>query len=407
LSARDKYLQHYAEPEASALLQADLTQCWRNVLVIPAYRESPELLKDLPDAPDTLLILVLNRPDSDPDTRCNDALRDHLMALPRVKSLVGAGAMLLAMADGRHLLLMERPEPLPQNEAVGLARKIGCDAALALGVAGYIGSRWIHCSDADAKLPEEYFRAAEQIRSASALSYPYHHTRPADPREQVAIDLYEQYLRQYVDGLRDAGSPYAFHTLGSCLAVDATAYARVRGFPRRAGGEDFYLLNKLAKQGPVAIPDCAAIRLSARLSQRAPFGTGPALVKLLKEEHPQQCAMFYDPRCFEGLAALLACMAEHGRPGLEMDDLQRLLAPMPQVRAAAEDLGIAKFLTHASSQCSSREAFERQFQQWFDGFRTLKFIHALCASWERISLQELERQAALSRAVPPHDTLYT
>ncbi len=34
---------------------------------------------------------------------------------------------------------------------------------------------------------------------------------------------------------------------GSSLGVLAPAYAEVRGFPRRQAGEDFYLLDKLAK----------------------------------------------------------------------------------------------------------------------------------------------------------------
>ena len=65
----------------------------------------------------------------------------------------------------------------------------------------------------------------------------------------TATALYELRLHHYVLGLEYAGSPYAYHTLGSCLAVKADAYAQVRGFPKRAGAEDFYLLNKLAKLG--------------------------------------------------------------------------------------------------------------------------------------------------------------
>ena len=63
--------------------------------------------------------------------------------------------------------------------------------------------------------------------------------------------LYEYSLRYYVAGLTYAQSPYAFHTIGSTMAVNAEHYASVRGFPRREAGEDFYLLNKLAKVGSV------------------------------------------------------------------------------------------------------------------------------------------------------------
>ncbi|MFK7829589.1 MAG: hypothetical protein AB8B57_07420 [Congregibacter sp.] len=390
-----KYIKQYAEPEARALLEAKLSLRWANVLVIPAYNESPALLQGLPAWSNTLLILVLNRPDSDPDTRCNDALRQYAMTLPEQASMSNANAKLLALKNANHLLLIERPTSLPQGEGVGLARKIGCDSALALGAARCIGSRWIHCSDADATLPNEYFLAAARVSTAVALSYSYSHRRPSDPRERVAIQVYEQYLQHYVDGLRSAGSPYAFHTLGSCIAVDATAYAKVRGFPRRAAGEDFYLLNKLAKHGAIATPDCSPIRLSARLSQRAPFGTGPALVKLLQQQDPKQSAMFYSARCFEGLREFINCVEKEGHPGMDIDSLKESLAHAPEARAASQKLGVAKFFSHASSQCADRAAFRRQFHQWFDGFKTLKFVHELSQQWGRITFQARTRRAVL------------
>ncbi len=67
----------------------------------------------------------------------------------------------------------------------------------------------------------------------------------------LATQLYELSLRYYVAGMKFARSPYAFHTIGSSMAVSPVHYARVRGFPKREAGEDFYLLNKLAKLGSV------------------------------------------------------------------------------------------------------------------------------------------------------------
>jgi hypothetical protein len=390
LNASHQYLQRYAEPEARALLETGLAERWQNVLVIPAYKESPEFLGILAACTETLLILVLNRPDSDTDPRCNDALRAEVLALPELRRVALANARLLAHQQGNHLLVIERPQPLPRDEGVGLARKIGCDAALALGAMGCIASRWIHGSDADAKIPSNYFDVAADDDAAIALTYPYQHTHPSDARERTAIKVYERYLQHYVDGLRYAGSPYAFHTLGSCIAVDASAYAKVRGFPRRAGGEDFYLLNKLVKHGAVVTPDCAPIRLSARLSQRVPFGTGPALLELLKEQRPQDNALFYHPRCFEGLRVLINAMRQHGQPGMAMEQLLSALCDTTEVSTVVQDLKIEKFLEHARQQCADRKAFQRQFDQWLDGFRTLKLIHALCEHWGRVTLVQLE-----------------
>ncbi|GIR63469.1 MAG: hypothetical protein CM15mP68_1350 [Pseudomonadota bacterium] len=62
------------------------------------------------------------------------------------------------------------------------------------------------------------------------------------------------------------GSAYAYPTLGSTISVHAQSYARVRGYPKRNAGEDFYLLNKLNKLHPVQVLQQPVIEVQARLS---------------------------------------------------------------------------------------------------------------------------------------------
>ena len=45
--------------------------------------------------------------------------------------------------------------------------------------------------------------------------------------------------------------------------------------------------------------------------------------------------------------------------------------------AVLHSMGLDHALAHCRRQGKSPEQFLRQFHQWFDGFRTLKFIHAL------------------------------
>ena len=104
--------------------------------------------------------------------------------------------------------------------------------------------------DADARLPSDYFSRLPRQRVA-AVSWPYCHGPGDTPAETDACERYELHLHHYVLGLAWAGSPYAFHTLGSCISVHVEHYAQVGGVPRRNGAEDFYLLNKLAKTGAV------------------------------------------------------------------------------------------------------------------------------------------------------------
>src|SRR6187401_2705288 len=83
--ALQRYLQRHVEtglPEHS--FGAPI---WHDVLVVPAYRESAAVLQRLATLPvgttRTLVILVLNRPDTDADPSANASLRAALEALAR------------------------------------------------------------------------------------------------------------------------------------------------------------------------------------------------------------------------------------------------------------------------------------------------------------------------------------
>jgi hypothetical protein len=370
-----KYLAHHAEAEAAELLQHPFQQHYDYCLIIPAYRESAGLLQRLEELagaqPGLLVILVLNQPDSDNSADANRKLREALAATREVqRHCIGS---LRQLAGESHLLVIERGLPLPAKQGVGLARKIGCDIALALQANGNLQSRWLHNSDADATLPGDYFQAAEQYCSEVAITHPFVHTLPQDKSLALATYLYDLRLHYYVYGLRYASSPYDFHTLGSCISVDAASYAAVRGFPRRNAAEDFYLLNKLAKLGEVARPTAPLITLMGRDSDRVPFGTGPAVAELSRASAPLQSKLYYHPDCFRALRALLGNL-QGLFDGSELDALSGL--PLAAV-AALKQQGIEKALSHCREHGADLASWEKHFHLWFDGFRTLKFIHAM------------------------------
>jgi hypothetical protein len=271
--------------------------------------------------------------------------------------------------------------PLPTDKGVGLARKIGCDIAWLWINEGTIASRWIHCTDADARLPLDYFqRIPDPGSGMAAATYPFIHAPGGDPACNSATVQYELRLHHYVLGLEYAGSPYAYHSLGSCLAVTADAYAKVRGFPQRAAAEDFYLLNKLAKVGAIERLAGDCIELESRESHRVPFGTGPAVARIRRCDQPQ--AEFYHPRAFLALRALLQFVAAYShdpgpslRSGLEASGLSCELAALCEQSLAA--MGWQPALDHCLRHSDGPTHFMRHFHQWFDAFRTLKFIHAL------------------------------
>lgn len=395
-TARQRYLRRHIEP---ALPDAPRpTEPWRNVLVIPAYRESASLLDRLRQLPGaagrTLVILVLNRPDSDPAADANSALRDAVCALP------GAGRSGLHRLNPQSDLYLHDMDtlqgPIPRRQGVGLARKAGCDIAFKWQSAGAIGGRWICTTDADARLPADYFGKLESVPAqAAAASHPFWHMPGGGAACTLATALYELRLHHYVLGLEYAGSPYACHTLGSCIAIDFQAYAAVRGMPKRDGAEDFYLLNKLAKTGPVVRLGGACIGLESRISRRVPFGTGPAVAKIIAAREPRECPLFYHPDCYAALGAVLAAVPHlRQSPLADLPDLLAAAAIAPSLRQACcstlDSLGLATALDHCRRQGNSGEQFMRQFHQWFDALRTLKFIHGLRdAGWPDCSLAGL------------------
>ena len=394
-TALARYLQRHIEPELPA--PPDLRTAWQYALVIPAYRESPRLLqsltRSLEDAGGGLTILVLNRPQGDPDTGANDALRTAVSSLPakddNLYRLDGAGDLYC------HDLEREAG-PTPSRQGVGLARKTGCDLALLWWASGCIDSDWMGCTDGDATLPRDYFSRLQHLPpGVGAAVFPFEHLPGEDEQCNSATALYELRLHHYVLGLQYAGSPYAYHSLGSATAVRFGAYARVRGFPRRSGAEDFYLLNKVSKLGPLARLEGEAIGLQSRPSSRVPFGTGPAVAEIAAAGPLKGQRLFYHPRSFEALRAVLQTLPQRRDPEHRGDELllqAGLVADSARFcEHLLQDLGLEQALAHCRRQARTGEQFLRQFHQWFDAFRTLKYLHALRDNlWPAQSLLALQ-----------------
>ena len=354
------YLARYAEPEIACA--EEVTRHYHHVLVIPMFDERADLLSTLlPDAAcDLLVICVINTPTQAAGSDAHRRSRDLLSQLGARR---GRTASLVGFRPDVDLLLIDRVSDalLPQRQGVGLARKIGADLALALIDQGLVQARRIYCTDADVVLPETYFGVPLDDRSA-AWCFPFEHISE-DPILHQRGQCYELQLRYYRDGLAGAGSRYAFHSIGSALCADAESYARVRGFPRRAAGEDFYLLNKLAKLGPVSTPGCPPIRIEARQSTRVPFGTGPALAGMLDE--PERVESFH-PQPFALLAtALKRLAAPEFTPGT--DQVGRILLAM----------GASDKLARINIQNRSDASRRRAVLDWFDGLRSLQFMHRM------------------------------
>lgn len=409
--ATQKYLSSHAEPEnLQARKVTTSIGAFGHALAIPAQAEGAPLarcLSRIPAGPEgqNLIVVVVNA--------CADASqavirsnRDSLQAIDAEFELIEPLSEHVALRrhpTGR-LVVIDRTEahPLPARQGVGLARKLGCDFLLGAMEDGALVSPWLHCSDADTRLPEDYFRqASEQARKdASALLYRFRHRPDETTPDTFALSQeYESSLRYYVLGLRYAGSPHAFHSVGSAMAVHAHAYARVRGFPRREAAEDFYLLNKLAKDGSIQTLQGLPVEPSARSSDRVPFGTGAAIQK--RQATPDEELRVYHPDLFQYLQIWEASLARCLKQPELTPDLPRVVASQARGTANVDGARLLDALTESEALIRAQRALNgpdatitQALRDNLDAFRTLRLVHAL----RDRDLGEMALREALQRA---------
>jgi hypothetical protein len=186
------------------------------------------------------------------------------------------------------------------------------------------------------------------------------------------------------------------------MAVRAETYAVVRGVPKREAAEDFYLLDKLAKVGAIQRLSGSAIEIAARRSGRVPFGTGRRVSELLGGEELAVAS----PQAFASLRAVLGAIERFAGGGneLAMREELALAAPNELPRGSVESaLEAAGFFVICRE--SAREAqgatLRRRLSTWFDGLRTLRFLHALRdAGLSDIPLATALRTARFTPDVP-------
>ncbi|PID43456.1 MAG: hypothetical protein CSB48_05160 [Proteobacteria bacterium] len=415
----EKYLANYAEPEVVGLCSYPVRAGkYTHCIVIPCYNESISsicrLFERVSGIETLLAVIVVNAPDSASSLSLANT-RELLRALSACFSVerpLSENLILLEKPENRlpDLLLVDRCSVgrlIPDKQGVGLARKIGADIACYLYSQSLIDSPLVFNTDADVVLPESYLRDGNrsyQSPGIAALVFPFEHyvddvqvrvesvgAGHVDNRELArVIRFYELSMRYYADSLRGAGSGYGFTTIGSTIAFDLNRYAMVRGFPKRAGGEDFYLLNKMAKVGEVLSLQTGAIRIAGRLSDRVPFGTGPALSKLMYKNSLVDLAYWYHPDIFLRLRLWLKllklswCVQPGERSDTPVTFLEKLLyeSGLKETEPEYAELlhyglfiHLDQFLMKAKRQFRTQERYDKQINDWFDAFKTLKFVH--------------------------------
>ena len=360
-----------------------------SAVVIPAIKEYyniRELLKSLIEADpacftNTLFIFVINNiPSSD-----NNIKEDNLISIKFLKSIVNkfstdelVNQVIESDLNVGYIDASTPGKELSEKEGgVGLARKTGMDEALKIFNYEENSPKLLICLDADCTVDRNYLSEIHSVfsnKEVKAASINFEHIINGNEEEYRAITCYEIFLRYYVLGLRYADSYYAFHTIGSSMACDYSAYIKSEGMNKKKAAEDFYFLEKISKNTRIYNINKTTVYPSGRKSWRVPFGTGQRITRFHAGTHDEYS--LYNPDSFEIL-----------KEWLHLFHTDNIMSPSQYIyHAGIINKGLVDFLNLQNFETSvekiirsskSDDQIRKQKLGWFDGFRTLKLIHFL------------------------------
>lgn len=366
VSLIDRYLSKHSV--RGALLEQKPDPDLNQIIVIPAFEEESLLLSlkslyacDRPKYSVECIVVFNASDNSQPSTLAlNRKAKEEL--LEWYSSLIKPWFKLQLIVEDK----------LPQKHAgVGLARKIGMDEAvrrfMQLGTDGILV-----CFDADSKCQQNYLKAIEkhfEEEKTTACSIYFEHPLSGneyDGSVYQGITAYELHLRYYKQALAFAALPYAYHTVGSSMAVRASAYCAQGGMNKRKAGEDFYFLQKFIKLGTFSELNSTKVIPSPRPSHRVPFGTGRAIAEM--QANSRELNKSYAWENF--LILKEACHKVENW-------YQGEVITHPLLVSFYGKLKWEKAIKGIRSNSSSAVNFKKRFFNWFDAFQCLKFMHFL------------------------------
>jgi hypothetical protein len=264
-----------------------------------------------------------------------------------------------------------------KHSGVGLARKIGMDLALTIFDYKQMSKKLIICLDADCTIKQNYLTTIVSDFNKynySAAVIDFAHTIDGNDKESSAIIPYETFIRYYVEGLKYSGSQYAFHTIGSATVCDVDAYIKSGGMNKRKAAEDFYFLEKIAKNYKISKLDSTTVYPSNRSSWRVPFGTGQRVARFINNTHNEY--QLFDPAVFETLKDWLQLYNSSINSYPEY-----ILSCSKNIHIELYNFLIKQnYLEQWDNIFENSKSAKQLLHQkkiWFDGFKTLKLIHHL------------------------------
>jgi len=270
-------------------------------------------------------------------------------------------------------------EDIPGHQTgAGFPRKIGMDKAVAQFKEEENPQGIIVSLDADSTVEENYlteiyhcFKKCKLKSATIEFHHPVEHLSEDDEIRQ-ATEAYEEYLRYYRLALEYIGYPYAYYTIGSAFAVTANVYSQVGGMGKQQAGEDFYFLQKVFPLGKTQFIDTTCVYPAARLSDRVPFGTGPAIAKMIEEKnlkrYSYQVAAFTELRLFFQKVDLFFDFSPK--------EIENELRALPvYMQSFLEEDDFVEKLREIRQHTANKINFRKRFFQYFTAFKILKYLN--------------------------------
>lgn len=345
------------------------------IVVIPSYNE-PDVLTsvrslynaDRPSFPVEVIIVV-----NSPVNPCKSIVKQNH------NTVTGVRAWSRKHCNDNFMVHVIDVPPFPRKHAgAGFARKTGMDEALRRFNMLDNDRGIIVSFDADSSCDRNYFTELENCFSSTEISgcnIYFEHPLCGKGESSViyrAIAEYELYLRYFVQAMRLAGFPFAFHTLGSCFAVNAKIYALQGGMNRRKAGEDFYFLHKIIPLGNFTELNSTRVMPSSRVSDRVPFGTGATMKRLT--ENNLQVFRTYPLQSFDELANIFSSVTHLF--GADEKKISNIVQDLPE--CLSNYLKKNDFINNViqmNVHSAAMNTFRKRFFTWFNAFRLLKFLN--------------------------------
>jgi hypothetical protein len=141
---------------------------------------------------------------------------------------------------------------------------------------------------------------------------------------------------------------------------------------RQQGGEDFYFLQKIFQMGKTKELDDVMVYPMARFSDRVPFGTGPALQKIIAQK--DGLMKVYDFEAFQSLRQFFDMKDSfYGASQDRIIEMIRRLHPILQ-----EFLTENNFLLDiqdCNANAATLKSFQKRFFHHFNAFKIIKYLN--------------------------------